>query len=48
MGEQLISASTVEDEKLRILGQYHRKLSEYKDVEQRLRELRKKVCNIFF
>lgn len=43
MVEQVITAATVEDEKSRTLLQYNRKLSEYQDVEQRLKELRKKV-----
>lgn len=43
MVEQVIGAANVEDERTRALAQYNRKLNEYQDVEQRLKELRKKV-----
>lgn len=48
MVEQTVAVSHVDDEKTRALAAYRRKLVEYREVEQRLKELRKKVglsCN---
>ncbi|MCP9263872.1 26S protease regulatory subunit 10B [Dirofilaria immitis] len=39
------TAPTVEDEKSRALGAYRRKLIEYREVEERLKQLRKKVSS---
>lgn len=39
------AASSVEDEKSRALGAYRRKLVEYREVEERLKQLRKKVSS---
>lgn len=43
-------ANREEEERKRALAAYRRKLAEYREVEQRLKELRKKVWNyrIFF
>lgn len=44
MVEQMTATSaTVDDEKTKALAAYRRKLVEYREVEQRLKELRKKV-----
>lgn len=41
------TASSVEDEKSRALGAYRRKLVEYREVEERLKQLRKKVGSLY-
>uniref|UniRef100_A0A2K6WM07 AAA domain-containing protein n=1 Tax=Onchocerca volvulus TaxID=6282 RepID=A0A2K6WM07_ONCVO len=40
------AASSVEDEKSRALGAYRRKLVEYREVEERLKQLRKKEIEV--
>ncbi|VDO37030.1 unnamed protein product, partial [Onchocerca flexuosa] len=40
------TASSVEDEKSRALGAYRRKLVEYREVEERLKQLRKKELEV--
>uniref|UniRef100_A0A1I7WVW1 BHLH domain-containing protein n=1 Tax=Heterorhabditis bacteriophora TaxID=37862 RepID=A0A1I7WVW1_HETBA len=41
------NVSPAEDEKSRALAAYRKKLVEYRDIEQRLKELRKKVLLYF-
>lgn len=38
---------TVQDEKERALANYKKKLNDYREIEQRLKDLRKKVTKIF-
>uniref|UniRef100_A0A1I7Z3T9 AAA domain-containing protein n=1 Tax=Steinernema glaseri TaxID=37863 RepID=A0A1I7Z3T9_9BILA len=46
MGETVAATMSVDDEKQRALANYRRKLVDYRDVEQRLKELRKKEAEI--
>lgn len=48
MTESMAVSAPIEDEKARALAFYRRKLTEYHEVENRLKELRKKVSNFKF